>query len=433
MLNQLFNLRIALTHDVKSSTIGSVFFCVLLWLLFLPACGLHEESDTGPVVTVKVARVQLETIKVSVTAPAIIFPRQQANVASRLTAPIRSLKVRKGDLVSAGQLLAELENRDFRAQRDEAAAGVSDAEASLQKTAAGTLPTEVERARGQLATAEAALNQAQKICDRRQELFQQGAIPQRELLLSQTELAQARTGFEVAQKSLQLLEGQSSGRDVQIAESRLAQTKARLELIEAQLQFTELRSPFAGFVTEQFLYPGDMAKPEVPIFTVIDLSMAVARAQVPESEADSVRVGQVGTFMPVDINGVAYEGRVSVVNKAVDSSRRTIEIWCEIPNRQGHGLLAGVFGTLQVLVAELPNSPVVPLSAVQFGEGTRLGSVLIVDDKRIASKREVEGGQIFDGRVQIKRGLRGGEEVVVDGGYGLPDGTRVQLVEEKVK
>ena len=62
-----------------------------------------------------------------------------------------------------------------------------------------------------------------------------------------------------------------------------------------------------------------------------------------------------------------------------------------------------------------------------------MGSVLVVDEKRIASKREVEGGQIFNGKVQIKRGLRGGEEVIVDGGYGLPDGTQVRLMEEKPK
>lgn len=418
---------------MKSLTVRSVFFCVFPWLLFFSACARHDEGETKPLVNVKVARVQLETVKISVSAPASIFPRQQANVASRLTAPIRSLNVRKGDTVSAGQLLAVLENRDLQAQREEAAAGVTDAQASLQKISAGTLPTDVERARGQLATAEAALNQAQKIYERRQGLFQQGAIPQRDLLVSETELAQAKTGYGVAEKSLQLLENQSLGKDLQIAESRLAQAKARLELIETQLHFAEIRSPFAGSITEQFLYPGDMAKPEVPIFTVMDLSLAVARAQVPETEAISVRVGQAGTFTPADTNGAVYEGHVTVVNKAVDSSRRTVEVWCEIPNRQAHGLRAGVFGTLQILTAELPKSPAVPLSAVQFGEGTRLGSVLVVDERRIASKREVEGGQIFNGKVQIKRGLRGGEEVIVDGGYGLPDGTQVRLIEEKTQ
>ena len=421
------------SRNVIPPTIRYVFFRLFLWPLLLSGCAHHDEGEPKPVVAVKVARAELETIRVSVSAPATIFPRQQANVASRLTAPIRSLKVRKGDKVSAGQILVVLENRDLLAQREEAVAGVSDAQASLQKVSAGTLPTDVERARGQVATSEAALNQAQGIYERRKELFQQGAIPQRDLLLSQTELAQAKTGYEVALKSLQLLESQSRGKDLQIAESHLAQAKARLELIETQLQFAELRSPFAGFITEQFLYAGDMAKPDAPVFTVMDLSVVVARAQVPEAEAGSVRVGQTGTFAPTDMNGTVYEGHVSVVNEAVDPSRRTLEIWCEIPNRQAQGLRAGAFGTLHVLVAELPRSLTIPLSAVQFREGTQSGSVLVVDERRIATKREVETGQIFNGKIQIKRGLRSGEEVVVEGGYELPDGTQVRLIEDKAK
>ena len=120
-----------------------------------------------------------------------------------------------------------------------------------------------------------------------------------------------------------------------------------------------------------------------------------------------------------------------MINKVVDPSRRTVEVWCEIPNKPSHTLRAGVFGGLRIVIADSPKGPTVPLSAVQFNEGTRLGSVLVVDEKRIASRREVEGGEIFDGKVQIKRGLHGGEAVIVDGGYGLPDGTQVRLMEEK--
>src|SRR5207247_8755631 len=96
---------------------------------------------------------------------------------------------------------------------EEAAASVNDAQANLQKISAGTLPTEIERARGELITAEAGLNQAQKIYDRRSQLFQQGAIPQRELLVSQTELAQAKSAYEVAKKTLKLLTTQTQDTD----------------------------------------------------------------------------------------------------------------------------------------------------------------------------------------------------------------------------
>jgi len=326
------------------------------------ACTSHEEAEPKPVVTVKAVRAELADVRLSVRAPAVAYPRQQASLASRITAPIRELKARKGDTVSEGQVLALLESRDVLAQREDAAA---------------------------------TLRQAQQVCDRREQLFAEGAIPQRELLASQTELAQAR---------------------------------ARHDLIEAQLRFTELTSPFAGVITEQFLYPGDMAKPETPVFTVTDLSRIVARAQVAEADAGKLRTGQVGAFHPTDAGEESFEGRVTVVNRAVDPARRTIEAWLEIPNGAGR-IRAGAFGNVEFVTGSAPGSVVVPVEAVEFVSGTRKGSVLVVDGKQIAHRREVEAGDVSGGRVQILGGLKAGETVVLEGGYGLPDETEVRFAE----
>ena len=398
-------------------------FCV-----FLAACSRENETKPEPVVEVKAAQTEVADLDVTVHAPAAVFPRQQANIASRVTSPIRELRARKGDSVSAGQVLAVLENRDVRAQQQEALAALEDATAQLQKISTGTLPTDIERARGQLATAEAALNQARKIYDRRAELFKLGAVPARDLLVSQTELANANANYEVARRSLELLETHSREKDIRIAESRVAQARARLAQVEALLQFTELRAPFAGTITEQLLYPGDMAKPETSLFTVMDLAVAVARAQVPEAEAREIRLKQRCDFMPADSKDKKFGGKVSVVNKAVDPARRTVEVWCDLQNPD-RWLRAGVFGAVDIVTGTAPKSILVPQSAVQFVEGTRSGAVLVVDGKRVAHKREVETGMISQGKVQIRSGLRAGELVVVEGGYGLPDGTEVRILE----
>jgi len=399
---------------------------LVLSAAILTACSHPEEAAPKPVVAVKVARVQVQNIQLSVSAPGTIFPREQANVSARVTAPIRSLNVKKGDTVSAGQTLVVLENRDVRAQREEAAAALTDAQASLQKTQSGTLPTDIERARGQLASAEAALNQAQKIYDRRSELFKQGAIPERELLVSQTDLAKARTDFDVAKKSLDLLQNQSGERDIAIARARVEQAKARLDQASAQLAFTDLRSPFAGTVTEQFQYPGDMAQPGSPTFTVMDLAVVTARAQVPEAQVGELRIGQACSFAPSDAGTSAASGRVTVINKAVDPARRTVEVWCEMPNR-ARTLRASVFGQVTFQTGTLANSTVVPVAAVQFNEGTRTGSAMVVDAKNVAHKRDVEAGVTIGGMVEIKQGLKPAETVIVEGGYSLPDGTEVKV------
>jgi HlyD family secretion protein len=406
------------------------------WGLLIVCCKAHseEEKATKPVVEVKTAKAEIADLELTVRAPANIFPREQANIAARVTARIVRLNARKGDAVAAGQLLAALENNDLIAQRDEAKAAITDAEANLQKTAAGTIPADIERARGQVATAKAALNQAQKIYDRRKDLFDKGAVPQRDLLLSETELAQAKTAHDVAQKSLDLLEKQSGEKDIRIAQSRLEQAKARLAGIIAQLEFTEIRSPFAGVITEQMMFPGDMAKPDAPIFTVMDLSVAVARAQTPEADSLAVRRGQACGFSAVDRAAGAFSGRVTTINQAVDPARRTVEIWCEIANPQIGGrreLKGGEFGSLAITVGAARRSVVVPVAAVQFAEDGKKGTVMIVDDKNIAHAKEVETGETVGGKTRIVEGLSGGETVIVEGGYGLPDKTEVRNKEEK--
>lgn len=388
-------------------------------ILALAGCGQKAEEEAKPVVAVKVARVEKATVAVVVRAPATVYPREQANIAARITAPVRELRARMGEEVKAGQVLALLENRDLAAQQQEAQAAVTDARTTLERLTSGTLPGDVDRARGQLTIAEAALGQAQKIQDRRKELFKEGAIPGRDLLVAETDYAKAKADHDVAKKSLDLLLNQSRERDIKIAQSKLEQAEARLAGSKAQLEFTEIRSPFAGTVTAQNVYPGDMAKPDTPMFTVMDLSAVIARAQVPEREAGGVRLGQ-----RCDFEGGAA-GRVTAVSKAVDPARRTVEVWCQIENER-RALRGNIFGTVAIHTGEIPDSLVAPLAAVQFEEGTSKGTVFVVDEKKVAHRREVDTGQVFDGKVQIKSGLTAGETVVVVGGYGLAEGMEVR-------
>jgi HlyD family secretion protein len=403
---------------------------LILALVTLAGCATKEEAPPKPVVDVRIAKAELADVKLTVRAPAFVFAREQANISARITAPIRALMVRKGDSVGAGQVLAQLDNRDLLAQRDEAAAAVTEAEANLQRVTAGTLPTDVERARGQLASADAGLNMAQKSYERRKQLFEQGAIPQRDLQLSETELAQAKTNQEVAKRSLELLQGQSREKDIVMAKSKAEQAQARLASIKAQLDYAEIRSPFAGTITEQFMFPGDMAKPDAPMFTVMDLSVAVARAQIPDGEAGAVRAGASCTFVPSDAAESTFSGHVTVVNQAIDPARRTIETWCEIPNPK-RTLRGGTFGQVLILTGMNPKSVVVPVAAVQFVEGSQKGVVMVAGEKGAAVKKEVDTGEQFDGKVQIKSGLAAGESVIVQGGYGLAEGTQTKVQEEK--
>ena len=399
---------------------------LLVLLLLLAGCGHPaEEAPKKAIVAVKTAVAEGSSVPLSLRAPATIFPREQANITPRLTGVIRELKARKGDTVRGGAILATLENRDLTSQREEAQAMVADAQANLEKTRQGTLPTDIERARGQVATARAILNQAQTIYERRKALFDQGAIPNRDLLLSDTERSTAKTNFDVATKSLQLLEQQSQGQDIRIAESRVEQAKSRLTTVTAQLQYAELRAPFTGEITEQFQYVGDLGQPSSPIFTLVDLAVVSARTQVPEAEAVRVKLGQECHFSSGEQAAEPVRGRVGVISRAVDAQRRTVEVWCEITGPPS-SLRAGAFGSVAFETGRLAATVLVPVGALQLEEGTHKGIVLVVDGAQVAHRREVEVGDLVGDKRVVLSGLKAGETVIVEGGYELPDGTQIK-------
>lgn len=397
-----------------------------LLLLAVPIACRRQEPEERPVVAVKTAHVHLKDLPVTVQAPATIFGRSQANIASRITAPIRKLDVRKGEDVKAGQVLAILENRDLEAQQAAAAAGLIDAESSFEKTSKGTLPEDLQRARGELASSTAALTLAQKIYDRRTELFREGAISGRELQTSEAELTRAKADHDVAHLNLDLLEHRTGTNDIAIAQSRVAQAKAQSELAQTNLSFSELKSPMGGTITEQFMYPGDMARPDLPVFTVADLSFAVAHTEVPESEAGSIVRGQNCSFRGGDPSETHFNGKVIVVNQAVDPQRRAIEVWCEIPN-PNRRLKAGGFGRTTIVTGTVSRAIVIPIAAVQFEEGTTHGTVYVVDRQQLARLRKVEAISNGDDTVRVIEGIAPDETVIIEGGYGLPDETKVSL------
>jgi multidrug efflux pump subunit AcrA (membrane-fusion protein) len=386
----------------------------------------EAEAEPHPVVAVKTAKAEIQDLTVYVSASASIFPREQATVTSRMTAPIQALRIHKGDLVQAGQSLATLDHSDLDAQRVDAQAQLADAEATLEKTQQGTIPADLDQKRGAIQLAEAALNQAQQNADRRSQLFKEGAIPQRDLLQAQTDLAQAKTTLEVARRALDFAEKQTNDRDIRSARARVDSARAKLALAETQLQFTEIRAPFTGTISEQFVFAGDLADTTKPLFQLMDLSVVNARTQVPEEDARAVRQGQGCTFVPVDTSLGNFNGTVTVINQAVDVQRRTVEVWCQIDNPQRR-LNGNVFGEVRIVVRRVSRAVVVPSSALEIQQGQSTGSILVVDEKNVAHRIEVEPGETSGGLVQIKGGVKSGDTVVIEGGYALPDGTQVEV------
>ena len=102
-----------------------------------------------------------------------------------------------------------------------------------------------------------------------------------------------------------------------------------------------------------------------------------------------------------------------------------MEVWCEIA-RPPSSLRAGAFGSVVFETGRLAATVLVPVGALQLEEGTRKGTVLVVDGAQVAHRREVEVGDLVGDKRVVLSGLKPGETVIIEGGYELPDGTKIK-------
>src|SRR6202140_5428652 len=105
-----------------------------------------DKGDQEPTVTVQVAPVEKTTIQHSISAQAILFPRQQAAIVPKISAPVQKFLVKRGSPVKEGQLLAVLENRDLSAAAQDTKGAYDQQEAVYKTTTAASLPEEIQKA-----------------------------------------------------------------------------------------------------------------------------------------------------------------------------------------------------------------------------------------------------------------------------------------------
>jgi len=406
-----------------------------LLLAFIFACSAREKEET-PIVPVKLVAVEKATLQEKVTADAVLFPIAQSAIVPKISAPVQRFLVNRGSHVRTGQLLAVLENRDLAAAAQENKGAYDQAQAAYETTTAADLPQEIQKAQLDVQAAKQQLDASQKVYASRQELFQQGALPRKELDQAGVELTNARNQYELAEKHLDALNAVGKQQTLKSAKGQLESAQGKYAGASAQLAYSEIRSPINGVITERPIYPGEMAAAGTPLLTVMDMSTVIARAHIPQQSAALLKVGDKAVIVAPGMDE-AINGKVSLVSPALDPNSTTVEVWVQAKNARER-LKPGTSVQVMMVARTLPNALAIPAAALLTGEnGTT--SVMVEgpcpDDQnvndRCALQNEVKTGIRDDDRLQIVEGLQEGQKIVASGAYGLPDKSHITTAESK--
>lgn len=301
-----------------------------------------------------------------------------ARLAPSAQGVVETLNVQLGDSVQKGQLLAAIDTTALRLQREAANRSVD--LATIQLTDA---------------KAEAA---------RAKDLAASGAVTSRDL-------EKAELGLELAQ-------------------AQLEQARAQAASLDGQIRLAQVVAPFAGRVTSLSVEQGEfftsMASMGGPPMLVEVQALDTIRVDVavPESDLSKVSEGLAVTLHSDAFPGQTFAGTVTLVNAAATPGARTFLVRIKVPN-EGSVLRPGMFLRASLMVSRKDDVISVPPKAVTKGDD---GAWVMVVEGDTAKRRAVTPGLRGDDRWELG-GVQPGENVVVEGHFGLPDGAQVRVIE----
>lgn len=383
------------------------------------------EAEKEPVVTVQIIPAQRASISQTISTEAVIYPLEQATISPKITAPITEFKVQRGSRVRKGQLLAVLENKDLSGQAEASRGSFEQADAGYKTSVDATIPQQVQKAQVDAEAAKAAYEAQLRVYNSRKELFDQGALPQRDLDSAAVALAQARGANEVAQRQLADLQRLGKEQAIKSAHGSRLSAEGTMLSAEAQLSYSMIRSPIDGVVTDRPLYAGDLATANQPILTVMNLSRLIAKSHIPQTEAATLKVGDAAELRVPGLDE-PVSGKVTLVSPALDPGSTTIEVWVEAA-KPNPALKPGMTVQLTMTSKTVKDAIVVPANAVFKNPEGQADYVVLAGADQKAHWQTVELGVRNAANVQVIKGLNAGTPVISSGGYALPDNTKIKI------
>jgi len=403
---------------------AAAFFTAIAVILRIATGCSKDEKEKEPVVSVQTTPARRAPISQVISAEAVVYPLEQATVAPKISSTIKKFYVQRSARVKKGQLLAELENKDLSAAAESTKGDFEQADANYVTTVDASLPQQIQKAQLDAVAAKSNFEAQQKVYESRKELFQQGAIPRKDLDSAEVAFLQARSQNEQAQKQLADLQRVGKEQTLKSVQGSRASAEGRMRGAEALLSYSRIASPIDGVVTDRPLFEGDLATANQPLLTVMNTSRLIAKAHIAQSEAAVLKVGNPAELKIPALEG-PVKGRVSLVSPALDPGSTTIEVWVEA-SKPDPALKPGMTVQLSMTAKTVKDALVVPTPAIYKNpEGTDY--VLLVGSDGHARLKTVQVGVRNAEFTQIVSGVAAGDPVISSGGYGLPDNTQVKI------
>ena len=249
----------------------------------------------------------------------------EADIGFQAPGRIRSIAVREGDRIGAGDTLASLDTEEIEARIEAAQAMASAARAQLTELQRGPRREEIAQARAGALAAESRLADARREMERARVLFDGGAISREAFDRAQTAEQIAAAQYDQAKEQLIALETGTRPERIAAARAQLEQAEATVRQAQVTLSNATLVAPFGGVITVRHREPGEVVGAGVPVVTVMNPDDRWVRIYVREDAIGRIAVGsQAGITADSDPAHV-YAGIVTYISGEAEFTPRNVQ------------------------------------------------------------------------------------------------------------
>lgn len=367
-----------------------------LCLLLLASCGSSKKEAQEQVATmaerdtsVTSATLKGTNYEVTLSQPGTTYAIRDIELESRVTGYVERVEFEDGAIVKKGDRLFQIDPRPYEA-------------ALLQ-------------ARGNLESAVAARNLADRTVERNQPLVKTGAI--------------SREQFDTYVTDLERAEG-----DVETAAGQLVDA-------ELNLSFTEIQAPFTGRLGQRQVELGDLVQQtgSPQLISIVQYDPMRALISVPAAQLNTlVTLKEQGDIhAQVRVNGTrggggkVFKGVVDFIDNQVNQMTSTVMVRVRFDNPEAWAF-PGQYCEVELGIRNIPDAIVIPQEALRAQQGGGR-FVWIIGEKNKISRQDVTVGSVRGGQAWISKGLRAGQRIVVLGSTELSSGAVVKIVTDPGK
>jgi RND family efflux transporter MFP subunit len=461
----------------KGKNILFSFACGLVIMLSLIAAGCGSSknaakntntSNTAAAAPVEVTTAQAISRQVPtyIQTTGSIIAQEQSDIAPQISGQIISTPVDTGAFVGQGALIAKLDDRDpllrlqqAQSNEQQAASNVRQAELRVGLSPGERFDPEnvpeviaarrnyqaaqaqIRNAQAQIGTAEANLRLAEDTARRYENLLRTGDISRIAYNQQQTQAETARSQLNAAREQVSTIQSQANATQQQAevvintarqnnqaittARGNLDNARAATALAQKAVNDTNIRAPFAGFVSERPVAVGEYVTPASRIVTLVRTNPVKVSISLPEAEAGRVAVGMSVSVAVAAFPDRQFAGQITSINPSLEAATRALIVEAQVENSENL-LRPNMFATVRVLQPGGTESVFVPRSAVLRDPTTNTASVYVLEGST-ARSRQVQLGVEENDTIQILSGVSAGETIAASNIEQLFDGATVRF------